>query len=103
MSKGIIKASSRLKDVGRRGFIGAAGASALTASSAIFGTVSTAYAGNYACCNLAFAPNGNYSGCLAGSHYVWYCQWSPTMGCGCCEFKNGSGQYYASAYYCERV
>lgn len=88
--------------VGRRGILWGFGASALATSVTVFGTRTAASAANYACCNLVFAPS-SYSTCRANNNYTWYCQWTATVGCGCCERKNSAGTIIASAYQCDHV
>lgn len=87
----------------RRSFIKLFGAGALGTSAVIFGPAEAAMAGNYGCCNLAFAPTVSVSSCRSGSNYTWYCQSTPTRGCTCCEVKNSSGQFVKSAYACDNT
>ncbi|MEU8264993.1 twin-arginine translocation signal domain-containing protein [Micromonospora sp. NPDC048999] len=86
---------------GRRGFLKTIGASALGTAMVIFGTPGRAEAGPF-CCNLAFSPSISYDSCRASSNYTWVCM-TDTKTCQCCEKKNSSGQYTASAYFCSNV
>ena len=88
--------------MGRRNILRGIGASALATSAVVFGTSKAASAGNYACCNLVYPPS-SYSTCRNSKNYTWYCQWTQTVGCGCCERKNSSGAIIASAYSCDRT
>jgi hypothetical protein len=96
--------NKRQPRVGRRGVLQGIGVSALATSAVVFGSSSQASAHHlhYACCHLIYHPT-SYSACRNAHNYTWYCQTSPTRGCGCCEKKNSSGDIIASAYYCERV
>jgi hypothetical protein len=92
------------RQLGRRGAIGAVGAGALTASSAVFGASRAEALVNVECCHLFFQPTVTLTNCLNHQyHYVWACQTSPTRGCQCCEKENAAGDAYASAYACEHV
>ena len=90
--------------VGRRNILRGFGVSALATSAVVFGTskAASAHYKHYACCHLVFTPS-SYSTCRANSNYTWYCQATPTRGCGCCERKNSDGNIIASAYACDRV
>jgi hypothetical protein len=55
------------------------------------------------CCNLVYCPpNTSLSSCDSVYHYQWECTESGGyLYCNCCEKKNSSGYYYASAYQCQ--
>jgi hypothetical protein len=93
-------------DKSRRGFLAKVGATGLVAAAAVFGRSTPAFAANYGCCNLAFSPSINVPQCQSGSNYTWGCALSntpPRSVCYCCEKKNSSGAYVASAYSCQYI
>jgi hypothetical protein len=89
------------RPIRRRRFLARLGAGGLVAASTMFGRAPAASAaGGCGCCNLVYCPpNTSYSSCLSVSHYLWGCQ-GGGLRCTCCEKKNSSGIYYASAYTC---
>jgi hypothetical protein len=90
--------------VGRRGLLRGVGAGALATSAVVFGTSqpASAHEKHYACCHLVFTPS-SYATCRDSKNYTWYCRWTQTTGCGCCERIGSSGNYTASAYHCDRT
>lgn len=88
--------------VGRRSLLRGVGAGALATSAVVFGTgqPAAAHFKHYGCCHLVFTP-GSYTSCTRDHNYLWFCQSSPTRGCGCCERLNNSGAIIASAYSCD--
>lgn len=87
---------------GRRGFLRAVGASALGTAMVVFGSPGRADAYTVECCNLAFPPSISYDTCRASSNYTWVCI-TPIKTCWCCEKKDNSGRFTASAYTCKNV
>ncbi|GAA1027636.1 hypothetical protein GCM10009557_09800 [Virgisporangium ochraceum] len=99
MSDGSI--DKKAGQVRRRRLLGGVGASGIAAAITVFGRSGPAAAVyNVACCHLAMAPTKTISQCLAASHYVWHCWHAGYVRCQCCEIKNSSGTYTASAYSC---
>ena len=96
----------RRRGSSRRSLLGKVGATGLVAAAAVFGRSAPAFAANYGCCNLAYTPSTNVPACQSGPNYTWGCALSnnpPRVVCYCCEVKNSSGAYIASAYRCQTV
>jgi hypothetical protein len=86
---------------GRRRFLGKAGVAGLAAAAAVFGRSTPAFAANYGCCNLLFAPSHSVAQCRTGSNYTWTCSMNAYLWCYCCEHKNSYGNYIYSSYSCQ--
>ena len=90
------------RQIARRRFLSFLGGGGLAAAGALFGQTASAEASSCGCCNLVCCPaNTSYSSCISVSHYVWYCSVNASLHCNCCEKKNSSGAFYASAYTCK--
>ncbi|HEX6700023.1 MAG TPA: hypothetical protein VF101_04765 [Gaiellaceae bacterium] len=84
----------------RRTFLRRAGVGAIAFGGALFSLTNSAKAaGGCGCCNLVYCPpTTSYATCTSVNHYLWGC--NGTRHCACCEVKNSSGTYIASAYKC---
>jgi hypothetical protein len=87
----------------RRRFLAKMGVAGLAASTGFFASTSTAQAADCQCCNLVYCPpNTDMGTCTSYSHYLWGCTTSGGfLYCTCCERKDASGSYIASAYRCQ--
>lgn len=90
----------------RRSFLRVIGAGGLASAGLLFGRAAPA-AGSYcneACCKLYTCENVSMSHCQSGANYTWYCQYTPTVYCQCCE-HGGLLPYWDghSSYECAHV
>lgn len=96
---------SERSDSSRRRFLARLGTTGLATSALVFGRTDPAHAScTRACCVLYVCPNTSFSACRSGPDYTWYCQYTSTRGCSCCE-GGGLGANWdgTSAYKCDRV